>query len=371
MLSINNVARVVVNTIRASASPASFDTGLLLVQDPNFADARRLQTYLSATEAAAGLAALGFGTTSEPYKAAIKYFAAFPAPGRLLVSCYPEGEDLRTALDTVLDRTAAFYGVMVVGTLTATNWLAFAQHVEALAQPLMLFVPVTGTVTSAIADDGILDKLHGAQIKRAVPFYCAVASDCATVMGTAMGLELSHKGSAFALCYKTINGIMPSDLTQSEVENLKALNCNVYVARGFTHFLLENGTAANGQRYDEVLYVDKIAEDLQNAAVALLAENPDKLPQTDDSTAQFINRFSSILMGYTDRGILTSSVWRGADAGPVVNGEVVENGFALWANSYDDQTEADRAAHKAMPVQVALCLAGSIESIVITVNVQV
>ena len=184
-----------------------------------------------------------------------------------------------------------------------------------------------------------------------------------------MGLELSHKGSAFALCYRTINGIVPSELTQTKVDSLKALNCNVYVARGFTHFLLENGTTANGQRYDEVLYMDKIEEDLQNAAVTLLAENPDKLPQTDDSTAQFINRFSSILMGYTDRGILASSVWRGADLGPVRNGEIVENGFMLWADSYDDQSDTDRAAHKAMPVQVALTPAGSIESIVITVNV--
>ena len=35
-----------------------------------------------------------------------------------------------------------------------------------------------------------------------------------------------------------------------------------------------------------------------------------------------------------------------------------------------DKTDADRAAHKAMPISVALTLAGSIESIVITVNVQ-
>ncbi len=369
MLSINTIARVAVNTVRASESPAAFDTGLLLVQDPAFTDSRRLQSCNSAAEAAAGLGTLGFDTASEIYKAAIKYFAASPAPGRLLVSCYPEGEDPRTALDAVLDRTSAFYGVMICGTLTPDQWLALAQHVEALPRPLMLFVPVTGTAASAAAEDGTLDKLHGAQLKRTFPFYCAAASDCAAVMGTAMGLELSHKGSAFALCYRTINGIVPSDLTQTEADSLKALNCNVYVARGFTHFLLENGTMANGQRYDEVLYVDKIAEDLQNAAVTLLAENPDKLPQTDDSTAQFINRFSSILMGYTDRGILASSVWRGADAGPVVNGEVVENGFALWANSYDDQSDADRAAHKAMPVQVALTPAGSIESIVITVNV--
>ena len=49
----------------------------------------------------------------------------------------------------------------------------------------------------------------------------------------------------------------------------------------------------------------------------------------------------------------------------------VENGFALWADSYDDQSEADRAAHKAVPIQCALTLAGSLESVVITVNVRV
>ena len=54
-----------------------------------------------------------------------------------------------------------------------------------------------------------------------MPFYCAAASDCGAVMGTAMGLELSHKGSAFALCYKTIQGIRPSALTQTEVDALK------------------------------------------------------------------------------------------------------------------------------------------------------
>ena len=117
-----------------------------MAQDPAFTDSRRLQSYSSAAEAAAGVTALGFGTDSEPYKAAIKYFAASPAPGRLLVSCCPEGEDWRTALDAVLDRTAAFYGVMICGTLTPDQWLALAQHVEAQPRPLRLFVPVTGTV---------------------------------------------------------------------------------------------------------------------------------------------------------------------------------------------------------------------------------
>ena len=165
--------------------------------------------------------------------------------------------------------------------------------------------------------------------------------------------------------------MLPSDLTQSQVDAIEALGGNVYVTRGYMHTLLEKGSTPSGYRYDEVLYLDMIAEDLQNAAVSLLAENPDKLPQTDDASAQFMNAFSSVLIGYTNRGILATAPWRGSAVGSFSAGDYVENGFALWADSYDDQSEADRAAHRAVPIQCALTLAGSLESVVITVNVRV
>ena len=189
-------------------------------------------------------------------------------------------------------------------------------------------------------------------------------------MGTAMGLELSHKASAFALCYKTLYGVQPSDLTQTQVNSLKALAVNVYVSRG-AYTLLENGTVSSGQRYDEVLYVDKIAADLQSAAVTLLADNPDKLPQTDSTTDQFINRFTTVMLNYLNRGVIASGKWRGATTGPIETGDLLENGYAFWADSYDTQSDADRAAHKAMPISAAMILAGSVESVLITVNVQI
>ena len=74
---------------------------------------------------------------------------------------------------------------------------------------------------------------------------------------------------------------------------------------------------------------------------------------------------------YTNMGVLASGIWRGSDTGSLHFGDTVENGFALWADSHDNQPDADRAAHKAVPIQVGLVLAGSIESIVITVNVMI
>ena len=370
MLSVNPIARVVVNTVRASASPTAFDTGLLLVRDANYAAERRLQVADSSAAAIAFLSSWGFAETSEPYKAALKYFAASPSPSRLLLSCHPASESLAQALAAVLDRTAAFYGAMAALAETDERLLDLNAFIAGADHPMVLFVPVTGTAASVVAADSLLDRLYAARAARAFPFYCAAPSDAAAVMGTAMGLELSHRASAFSMCYKTISGVQPSALTEGEAAAIKALNGNVYLTRGYTHLLLEKGTLSSGSRYDELLYVDEIASALQDAAVTLLAENPDKMPQTDDSTAQFINRFTSILMDYADRNILASGVWRGSPAGPVQTGDVVENGYALWADSYNDQSDADRAAHKAVPVNVALLLAGSVESIVITVNVQ-
>ena len=150
---------------------------------------------------------------------------------------------------------------------------------------------------------------------------------------------------------------------------IQDLNGNVYVTRGYTHHVFEKGTMASGIRFDDQLYLDLIADELQNEAVNMIAGSETKLPQTDDTTTQFMNRFSAILMRFAQRQILATGVWRGNAVGPLETGDILENGFAMWADSYDTQSDADRAARKAMPINVALNMAGAVESIVISVNV--
>ena len=152
-------------------------------------------------------------------------------------------------------------------------------------------------------------------------------------------------------------------------QSLTLTNANVYVIRGYSRNLLEYGTTASGRRYDEVMYIDRIASDLQEAAVSLLTDNQGKLAQTDETSAIFINRFSAILANYTSLDVLATSAWRGSPVGAILPGDILENGFSLWAESYDTQSDADRAAHKAMPIHAALCFAGSVESLVLDIHV--
>ena len=60
--------------------------------------------------------------------------------------------------------------------------------------------------------------------------------------------------------------------------------------------------------------------------------------------------------------------WRGPAVGGFSAGDYIENGFALWTDSYDNQSEADRAVHRTVPIQCVLTLAGSLESVVIIVK---
>ncbi|MBE5790509.1 MAG: DUF3383 domain-containing protein, partial [Clostridiales bacterium] len=240
MLSTDTIARVVLNLTSASAGAAAFDTGLLLVKPGTFTTEKRMRAYSSATEAAAGMIADGFPVTSDEYKAGLKYFAASPTPGKLLVSGSPASESLPQALAAVLERTQDFYGVLpVVSGMTTQDWLDLAAAIESATRPLMLFAAVTGTPAEATAANSLLDKLYARGSRRVVPFYCSGAPDAAALMGTAMGLERKYNasGTSFTLCYKQVNGIEPSDLTQAQVDAIKEKNGNVFVVRGYSHLL--------------------------------------------------------------------------------------------------------------------------------------
>lgn len=377
MLSLNSIVEVRVSAVRPSASGTAFSTGLILAPGgASVSDADRLRLFASAGD----MLTAGFTPDSPAYLAAKSYFSADPAPDRLYVSLYPEDESLPDALDAVLDRAEDFYGIYACDTVPE-NLLALAEHTAALKTRAVLFCGAAGTPAEAAAPGGLLHSLHALNTSRALSVYGADAYAPAAVLGTAMGLSRASGEAPFALCYKRVPGMLPTPLTESQTAAFKSLNANVYITRGLSRNLLENGSTSSGLRFGEVLAVDRIAAALQEAALELLTDNASRLPQTDETSAVFINRFSAVLTRFASLGFLATAPWRGASfaagTGSVSSaaavslrpGDVVENGWLLWADSYDLQSNADRQAHKAMPIHAALCLAGSVETLVVNIDV--
>ena len=372
---MNSIVTLRVNARTGTDAARAFTAGLILAPaaDPAVTPVQRLRQYRSAAD----LLSDGFTASDPAYLAAKAYFSANPAPDRVFVSLYPAGEALPDALtaalsaplNEALEEEAGFYALFVCET-DAGRLLALAADLESRANPFLLFAGAAGSVQDAAAPEGLFFRLRNQAPSRCAGLFGADAYAPAALMGTAMGLAREYASSVFALCYKSVPGTEPTNLTESEAAALKALNANVYVTRGHRR-LLENGTLFSGLRFDEALSLDRIAASLREAAAELLTSNAGRLPQTDETSALFINRFTAVLTEFAARGVLAAAPWRGAAVGSLSAGDTVENGFRLWADSYDEQSDADRRAHKAQPIHAALCLAGSVETLVIHVDVTI
>lgn len=392
MLNINPIVQVDISVGASVTIPTVYDIGAILTSEPGattpLTKATRFVSYSSIDELENGVASEkpAYASTTETYKAAAKYFGANPAPGSLIVifadpgdpeaSPAVEAESPVVAIQDALDKGCEFYGLYYIplAGISAADAANYAKGIVSALSSIergVLFVGFTGTVSTAVADGTLPKDLFDISARRAVCMHCASeVHDAAGLMGVAMGYGANASTSPFALCYKEIATATADSISQTEVDAVKAINANVYVARTRAGAKVENGSTSSGLRYDEVLYIDMIANDLQTNLYDMIANSQTKLPLTDSTTAQFLTEIYSILEGYYNIGVLADATWRGSNVAEIENGSLIEHGYYAYADSFDNQSVADRAAHKAMPITIIICLSGSVESIVINLDVQ-
>ena len=170
MLSLSSIVQVRVNVASASASSTAFSTGVLLVKSTESAvpDAEKLRLFTSAAD----MLSAGFTASDPAYLAAKAYFSASPAPDRLYVALYPSGDSVSDAFSWLMDQTRDFYGICLVG-LTQSQIGSFLADYVALADACVLFLAATGSVSSAIAADGLLTLTRATDSSRILTVYGA------------------------------------------------------------------------------------------------------------------------------------------------------------------------------------------------------
>jgi len=70
-----------------------------------------------------------------------------------------------------------------------------------------------------------------------------------------------------------------------------------------------------------------------------------------------------------DIGYIAEGIWTGETINELSAGDAVAGGYMIFVDSFATLSQADRELRKAPPVYVALKTSGTIESVVINVNV--
>ena len=375
MLTMDSVVKVNLTIGASVAVNNTFSVGAIIGSSSVLTKTDRFGTYANLDE----VVAAGFTSSMPEYKAAEKYFGGSHVPEKLIIILFSKAENdtdtLTGALTDAISKGADFYGVYYcpgandTAAQTKTDLVAIATFLESTYHRGALFYGVTGTVSSAIAADALFGTMAAISNpkearRRAFGMYCKEsADDAAGMMGLAMGYASERQYDAFALIYKPIEAATTCDLTQTEVNQIKNLNGNVYVQRTAAISCLEDGSSADGMRFDELLYLDRIAYDLQSSCFNLIATNESKLLQNDTTTELLISEINRVLEDYYNGGVLATQVWTGPTLGNVQNGATLEHGYAAFAESYDLQSDEDRAARKAMPITVLLTMSGAVETV--------
>lgn len=290
------------------------------------------------------------------------------------------GEAIETAATAIAEMDVMigqrFYATYFLGLTPGisgdnTELLAVADYIEAANNKHVL--GVNSQEAGAISPVSTTDfpyLLAAAGYLRTICQYSSTDA-YAVVSALARILTVNYEGSntAITLKFKDEPGVTAENLTSTQAQALTDKNCNVFVAYNNDTNILQQGVCCSGEWIDTLTGTDWLALTIQRDVYNVLYTSTTKVPQTDEG----MNLLKNVVEGRCAQGVvnglLAPGVWNSDGFGLLNTGDYLEKGYYVYSIAVSQQSTADRAARMAVPIQVAVKLAGAIHSADVTINV--
>jgi hypothetical protein len=285
------------------------------------------------------------------------------------------GETILQAAQYCSQLNQNWYGYMGCGA-TDSDHLANAAYSNAEWETLLYFGSTSDAAVAAGTAGNIALQLQALKYKALLSYNTTQGGEypnniyaAAALLGLYCGLDTGAPASYFTLNLKTLAGIAPEQLSQTQWDAIVGANCNTCVTFGPYSGYVNPGILSSGDYFDEILFRATLVNLIQINLMNLLVSTP-SIPQTDAGEHQLISQVeeacnSMVLIGYIGPG-----VWSGAAIQNLQTGQSLPLGYIVQAPSYATQSSAARAARQAMPITAAIIEAGAVQSVVVNVNVQ-
>ena len=193
----------------------------------------------------------------------------------------------------------------------------------------------------------------------------------ADVSALARILSVNYSGTntAITLAWKQEPGVVAENLTSSQIAALEGKNCNVFVNYNNGTAILEPGVCPSGQYVDTIMGVDAFKVLLQTALYNVLYTSTTKVPQTDSGMHQLVTAAEQVCTQFVNNGLFAPGVWSYNGFGSLNTGDLLNKGYYVYAPPVAAQSASDRAARKSTLLQIAVKLAGAVQSVQLQVTV--
>lgn len=312
----------------------------------------------------------GFALNDPLYLGAVEYFKQQDNLGASLSEIYiiavGENETYVKALLDARAKASEWYGFTTCEDVLDTDIEAIADAVETMEATV--YLAITKSETAKIeSESNIIQKINAKKYKRTIITWHENQYFGCGLLGYAMGANTGLINSAYSLKYKQIVGQVASALKTSEVNTIEKYYGNCYVRRADAQY--EQGTCANGTWFDEIINLDKLANDIQLNVYDLLYSVP-KEPQTEAGHNDIAGVISQACEQARKIGFIGEGLkWRRSSILSLSKGDILPTGYLIQWDEVNNQSDTDRDARKSQPFYVCINLAGAIHSVLIQINV--
>lgn len=268
--------------------------------------------------------------------------------------------------------SAAWYGLMFQASVQPTDNqnLAVSDFIEALDLRRIFGVTITNSnVLSALVENDLASLMKAAAYRQSFCQYSQNAYAIASFFGRAFSVNFNANRSTITLMFKQEPGVTGEDLTENQALVLKNKRCNVFVQYVNDTVIIQYGVMSGPAFFDEIHGLDWLQNAIQTACYNVLYTSTTKVPQTDAGVNQLTNAIGGACEAAVNNGLVAPGIWNAAGFGTLLTGQYLKTGYYIYAQPIALQSQSDRETRAAPPIQVAVKLAGAIQSLDVIVDV--
>jgi hypothetical protein len=263
-LSLSDIVDVSVSVGPVTTVRTNFNLGLIVGSSTIISTTDRVATYSGLT----GMKAGGWTGTEPEYLAAQIYFSQSPKPSKVAIGRWDStGETAVAAVTACREKNSEWYGCTVCGADKASIEQV-AAYIESCDLASAYFYTTGDSDVLAGTEGNTANYLKGKSYARTIGQYSTTTDNAVVaIMGYAMAANTQTSNSAYTLKFKTESGVTVESLTSTQLALIKNNNCNVYINRGATYNLFEDGVMADGTHFDRLIGLDVLTNNLQTAVL--------------------------------------------------------------------------------------------------------
>lgn len=360
--SLQGVAAVIQTALQAALS----DTATV-VYNPEFT---RFEFTSPTTGTASSVSFLTAGVTDVDISGSLGGLStssgAYVSPGLAAESAVAAA----TLFDSMFGQT--WYALFMPTIASDADDMAVAAYIEASANKHVFGITSQeGAIINNPADTTNVAYLNKqAAYKRTYVQYSST-SLYAIISAFARQLTVNYGGNntVITLMYKQEPGIVAENLSATQLATLQGFNANVFAAYNNNTAILESFISGAGIYSDVQIGADNFAIDLQTALYNALYLSPTKIPQTDSGMHQLATVQKGICIKYVNNGFIAPGVWTVGGFGTLNQGDFMPTGYYIYQPSVASQSQSQRAKRISVPFQIAIKLAGAVQTVNVAVTV--